>query len=697
MAGERKVFSPDDPFLAKVDRALRSGPASEQFRETEGRPVAAGGVGQQEELEARDQPEAGFVERAKMSLATKAGTIEAYLKKAGKEVMRSPYGDLLFRSPGGKWQYVDRPGLTAKDFADITGAAVETVPGAVASLWGAKGGSAGRSILRGSIADLAASGARMGLSNLFLGEGYTPEEAGIRAGINAAGGLAGAGSAYGGRAAARNLIPSARTKEAIRTGMLEGRPLAEVEKVVGKGQELEKEIGADLTAGQLAKSYVVRGMERSMATSQESGVARTIDMRREAQEQAMQKHWKDTLRNVSPDVEPGPAAREAYDAGNEALAKSMVARKEAGDAAFKKANDTVQGLAVIPVPSLRRFINETIARYDKPGIIGERRTIRDALAAERDKFVKASGDGEWMMSPQQLADALSGFGGVAFGKEPLGAALQKPSTARGKMREAWKALIDDLDAAASGSSMHPEAAAQLKAARTEYAEMSEYAADNSAKMLRDMFSLAENEAIETIPQKMARTMTLEQITKGLKVIDAGDQTAANALRRAALEEMVSGADKARGWSLDTMLSTLGDPKKQKRMAAILGVSPERRDFFNRLAFEIQYLRRATFSGTVPGGHKAISGSATAPRQEAAQAIAQGVAGSRLTNIARAINLSMSPQAQVTMMATQDGRKALLDLMRAQRTQGRNLGSVAVQFLTIFARDDASKSEEETAQ
>lgn len=379
-----------------------------------------------------------FSERAKASIPFGQDR-DAYLRKTygDENVFHDDQGRAYVRrSPNERPVIVDEPSVSFKDIADLSGATMESLPGAAVGLLTANPFAAAG-------ADMAGSAMRSRLSAEMSGNELDFQTAAARAGV--AGLLGGTFQGAANIAASRPLknIP---TRFALRASE-SPEALASQRLLANEGLP-----ETALTLGEMGGNRSILMMEQ-LARQSPSGadIVRNYDVSRVGQIAAKLDRTRDAYSRLSPEA-TGARAQSAYRQYKDSLFNQRTA-------AWNQAMRGVSDDAPIPTTNFRA---ELEALRQESDVIGG-----SPVLGELERMIEKTGTEE---SATRIRNTLSDYSKAAAGKTRIFEKLEDRSKERVIAKRLLDALGRDLDEVAEAG--HPAAAA-IQEARSSWKALSQ--------------------------------------------------------------------------------------------------------------------------------------------------------------------------------------------------------------------------------
>ena len=485
---------------------------------------------------------------------TTAGKLNYLKSKYGLENVRARGNEIDYINPDTQqWTQFDEKGLSISDIADLTGPAIESIPGVVA-------GFATANPLIAGAADAGASAIRQGISASLPGADQMT--VGGRLGnIAIAGGL---GITFQGTSnIAEEVIKKVRPTNILKRYLnrkVLGDPsvsASELGRQSGffaspKGQavpellDLEKKTGLTFTPGQVTQDPGLLTLEGSARRNPISAaMVQAGDTQRLS---ALQTY----LQKIMADIGEGKAGIES--AGNKVklvwdshIEKAVKERSASAKNAFTAAIEKQKG-SDIPVTASNFLSTISEVIRDLNTRLGGDATVKqlEELAKIKNKLSQVSVDditGEIKITaaggdPMSLGEFQRGL--EIWGKAARGTG--KPLEAfdsQGNKRVArrvFPALLRDLD---SMISKGVPGAAELKVARQEYRAMSEFLEETKTSILTKVLGLGSGEHV--FEKFVGNTWKPSQKKAAMAIVDSLDGELAKDIRVLALEDIISKA------------------------------------------------------------------------------------------------------------------------------------------------------------
>ncbi len=463
--------------------------------------------------------------------------------------------NFLFRErPEEKFRFFDKPSEALKpstwekeDLADLSGDAIESLPGAVGSAAGALIGSRFKAPAKGAafggmVGDALGSVARQAYSDSLPGDDKMGTGDRVQAAaFNVAAGLAGEGVsklvAKGVRAirpttsAAQEIVASRvpRTLDELRAG--KSRTGVEAFR---ESADLEARTGVPLSLGQRTGSPKTLRFEASLKQNPD-----TIDVQRLYDSDRLEKFatFVDKTINATGGgrvgaAEAGQRVAAAYNSYVEELAGQRAAKAAE---MFGRASQLAGHQRVLPLRNTLETMREITEASRGFG--------PDEAAAVKSYLEKKLGELDDVMSPDEFNRSLHNWGKAARKGDEAATGISRSESSRISAR-IFGAMQRDLDDAIATGGVAGEAAGALREARDVYKQMSAVIEDADTKVFQRALGLDAADEASKLPGKLlSGDVSPESITKAMTILEKTNPQSARGLRSAVLQEMVERSSK----------------------------------------------------------------------------------------------------------------------------------------------------------
>ena len=649
--------------------------------------------------EAADNPqEVGAGTRAVASLPiTEQGKIDYLVQKFGPDNVKAGNGKIIVRD-NGKWTNLNRDGLSWGDVAAMAGPAIEAIPSVaagiatsgagplvaipVAGAAGAAGNIIRQGVAKAATGEAIPSPARSSEPEIDLIQGGAVSERISQPFVSGVLGALGEGVVRAGAAGLRAMTPTARLE----------RTVAKADPgVIKEGLELRQQSGSPMSLGEITQSDEIMRIEAlQRQTPGAAGVVGALD-------DAKTKGLNAYARKIADEVAKGAAPR-ASEMGTALAEVRGQIRKTYTDklraqalADYAEVDRLSPGSSYLPTTNTQANIDKMIESKTTRFNTGAGQATIDKLQQAKADLNKAMGGA---LSPSEFQRSMEVWRKVAGTGQGVDLGLPRDET-----KEIGKTIMDglykDLDAAADVTAESSNPAAQaLQTARQNYKAGKDAVEANDSDILKRaaiMVDKSQN-AGKVVADIAAGRADTVQLGKTLAVLDANKPEAAAELRGSVLRTiytpkrvavdspmvMLTKLDTEKNKAVTDALFA-GDPQTQGKLAALKSLAKRYAD-----------------------NQKMMSGSPTAPRQVAAEALnvlpwigpALRLVGHPIKTLSTLSDRMTSSAAMAQLTSTREGVDVLLGLMRPRtnitREVAKDIARLAARAIELTAETEAQQ-------
>lgn len=582
--------------------------------------------------------------RAKVGLKVTPQGREQYLKSLPSvhDAKTRGDGELFYQeSPNAQWKQFDEQGVTLRDFADMSGGAIETVPPLVAGITtGGNPVSVAAAQAGGSTLRHAISGLLGGDDGLSFGDravdvaGKTLLSGGIQKGTNAF-----MGKLYD-PLRPHNIV-------AKQHGRAMQTPFAQ------ESARLTKDTGVQFTPGQSTGSkgmLTVEGLTRRHPLSAD----KVADFDNDAAATLL-RYFNQRAESISPvagSLSTGHQIKSAFDGSLKSAVKNRQSQAKTDFNSFKNPDAPVFGLS-----NTVKEIDDLVAEFHTPiGGDTANKTVEGLMKVRADitgQAAKPSTGGtslspvgspaQLALTPNQFQRTLQIWGNAARGKGSILSNLDDKATDRLINSRLFKALNKDLDEARS----YIDDAAVLKTARTNYRTNSAAINEITESFLAP--SIKNGLSPERLTEKFL-VMRPSEARSVVNILNKHDPSATQSIKRYVLEDLmekahVAGSATAKGvvYSPGKFISRFN---KQQPLLKELFSKGE----YNEVLTVVNSMKRLADRANTDGSPTAVL--------MMAWELAKPFVTLNPVSMAKSVSATMAPRYLAKVMTTKEGRKAL---------------------------------------